>query len=94
MSILNALNRAVVVFDVENKKHRQLFAEFARTNSWKNSPVQFIANEATDSDVGTIMRQVAVFYANREFKKRVDRKGKRAYNTTTAMHKAVLTQGN
>lgn len=78
MSILNAMNRPVVVFDVKNKEHRQRFANFLKTSSWKNSPVQYIANEATDSDVGTIMRQVAEFYANLEFKKKVDRKRVRA----------------
>lgn len=78
MSILKALNRPVVVFDVQDKQHRKMFAKFIQTSSWKDSPVQFIASEATDSDAGTILRQVAEFYANREFKKSVDRRRVRA----------------
>lgn len=67
MSILNVANRPLTVFDVENRKHRALYAEFVKTGTWGRSPMRFIANQATESDFGTIQRQVAEYYLRREF---------------------------
>ena len=62
--------RPVKVFDVANREHRALFAEYVRTGRWSHSPVRFIASESTEIDVGTITRQVLEFYTSREFGKK------------------------
>ena len=69
MSLLNVVNRPVAVFDVNNREHRNLFAQYLKTRSWAASPVRFIASEVTDIDVGTISRQLLEFYTDREFNK-------------------------
>lgn len=69
MSLLNVVNRPVAVFDVNNREHRNLFAQYLKTRSWAASPVRFIASEVTDIDVGTISRQMLEFYTDREFNK-------------------------
>ena len=69
MSLLNVVNRPVAVFDVNNREHRNLFAQYLKTRSWSASPVRFIASEVTDIDVGTISRQMLEFYTDREFNK-------------------------
>lgn len=68
-TVLTTAQRPIEVFDVRNRKHRSLFAEYARTGSWKHSPVRFIASESTEVDVGTITRQMVQFYTAREFGK-------------------------
>jgi hypothetical protein len=69
MSTLLNLNRPTEVFDVQNRKHRALFAEFVRTGKWSHSPVRFVASEPTQVDVGTMTRQVVEFYIGKEFAK-------------------------
>lgn len=69
MSLLNIVNRPVAVFDVNNREHRNLFAQYLKARSWAASPVRFIASEVTDIDVGTISRQLLEFYTEREFNK-------------------------
>lgn len=74
MSVLHVMSRPVQVFDVKNRKHRELYAQFVRNQSWKHSPVRFIASEPTESDVGTIARQVLEFYSEREFGEKLAKK--------------------
>jgi len=69
MSTLLNLNRPTEVFDVKNRKHRALFAEFVRTGKWSHSPVRFVASEPTQVDVGTMTRQVVEYYIEKEFAK-------------------------
>lgn len=67
MTILQVLNRPVVVFDVNNTEHRKWFAQFLKNRSWQGVPVRFIASEVTEVDVGTMTRQLIQYYANQEF---------------------------
>jgi hypothetical protein len=69
MSTLLNLNRPTEVFNVQNRKHRALFAEFVRTGKWSHSPVRFVASEPTQVDVGTMTRQIVEFYIGKEFAK-------------------------
>jgi hypothetical protein len=70
MSVLSVAGRPLAVFNVKDRKHRELYAQFVRTGTWSKSPVRFIASEPTESDVGTIARQVIEFYVEKEFAKR------------------------
>lgn len=74
MSVLQVTGRPVTIFDVKNRKHRELYAQFVRTRSWAHSPVRFIASEPTESDVGTIARQVVEFYVDKEFGEKAAKK--------------------
>jgi hypothetical protein len=67
MNFLKTHMRPTEVFDVQNRKHRELFAEYVRTNRWDHSPVRFVASEPTQVDVGTMSRQLLEFYSQREF---------------------------
>lgn len=75
MSVLHVMSRPVEIFDAGNRKHRELYAQFIRTRSWAHSPVRFIASEPTESDVGTIARQVVEFYAAKEFGEKLAKSG-------------------
>jgi len=68
MSILNTFGRPCEYFDVTNSQHRQLFAEFQKTGSWKHSPVRLLAREEGEN-IPVIQRQLVEFYLNREFGK-------------------------
>lgn len=70
MSILQSVNRPVVVFDVTKKEHREMFSKFVKNSSWKGVPYRFIASEVTEIDVGTMMRQMVQYYTDQEFKKK------------------------
>lgn len=67
MNFLKSHMRPTEVFNVQNRKHRELFAQFVRTNRWDHSPVRFVANEPTQVDVGTMARQMLEFYTQKEF---------------------------
>lgn len=67
MNFLANHNRPTEIFDVQNRKHRELFAQYVRTNRWDHSPVRFIASEPTHVDIGTITRQMIEFYTQKEF---------------------------
>jgi hypothetical protein len=69
MSHLLNINRPTTIFDVKNRKHRELFAEFIRTSRWGHSPLRFVASEPTQVDVGTMTRQVVEYYMEKEFAK-------------------------
>ena len=59
--------RPLAVFDPSNKKHRALFAQFVRSGRWDHSPVQLVASEPTQIEVGTMARQLIQFYTDKEF---------------------------
>ena len=67
MNFLANHMRPTEIFNVENRVHRELFAQYVRSNSWSHSPVRFVASEPTQVDVGTMTRQVLEFYISREF---------------------------
>ncbi len=59
--------RPLAVFDPANKEHRSLFAQFVKSGRWDHSPVQFVAGEPTQIEVGTMARQLIEYYTNKEF---------------------------
>jgi len=67
MSVLHVMGRPREVFNVENRKHRELFSQFVRTNKWSHCPVRFVASEPTEVDVNTMARQMIEFYSRKEF---------------------------
>jgi hypothetical protein len=90
MNFLKSQMRPTEIFDVNNRQHRELFAQFVRTHRWDHSPVRFVASEPTQIDVGTMARQMLEFYTQREFG---DKSGKK---DLTARQRGVklMTLGN
>ena len=58
--------RPITHFDVNNSRHRRLFTEFMRTNSWRHSPVRFTVSEEGEQ-IAVIMRQLVEYYQRKEF---------------------------
>lgn len=75
VNFLQTKVRPLAVFDVQNRKHRELFAEWVRTGRWTHAPFQFVASEPTQVDIGTIQRQMIEFYVGREFGKKGSKNG-------------------
>jgi hypothetical protein len=66
MSRLNLHMRPFKLFDVNNAKHRQMFAEFQRTQSWRHAPVRFTINGDGEM-IPTIQRELLAYYQAQEF---------------------------
>lgn len=75
VNYLQAKIRPVKIFDVQDKQHRKLFADYIRTGRWTHCPYQFIASEATQIDIGTIQRQMVEFYTEKEFGEKASKNG-------------------
>ena len=68
MSILELAKRPIVSFDVEDKRHRQWFAEFNSLSTWSKCPVRFLVAEENGEDLVTmIQRRLIAYYTGREF---------------------------
>lgn len=70
MSILNFYHRPWTAFNVDNRDHRQWFAEFQRTGSWGHCPVRFIIADEQGDLVTMIQRRLIKFYVEKEFKQK------------------------
>ena len=69
MSILELAKRPIVPFDVEDKRHRQWFAEFNSLSTWSKCPVRFLVAEENGEDlVSMIQRKMIEYYMQKEFK--------------------------
>lgn len=68
MSRLNLRLRPLVPFDVENKDHRQWYARFMCSGTWKGCPYVFEVDEPNGELQGTIQRKLLQYYGSKEFK--------------------------
>ena len=75
MNYLMTRTRPYVLFDVEDPEHRKLFAQYILTGRWNHCPYQFVADEPTQIDVGTIQRQLIAYYTRKEFGKKLSKSG-------------------
>jgi hypothetical protein len=69
MSRLQLHGRQWVVFNAQNKEHRQWFAEFNRTAKWGNCPVRFVVNDDHGDLITQIQRELIAHYVGKEFGK-------------------------
>ena len=58
--------RPFELFDPANRNHRELFAEFQRTMSWRHSPIRFVIEEEGEQ-IPVMKRQLLDYYQNLEF---------------------------
>ena len=70
MSRLSLYGRQWIVFDAQNKQHRQWFAEFQARKSWANCPVRFIIDDENGDLLTMIQRRLIEFYTDQEFGKK------------------------
>lgn len=66
MSKLGLHTRPIVLFDAENKLHRQWVVDFIRTGSWGDCPVRFAVKEDYGNLMGHIQRELLLYYADRD----------------------------
>ena len=69
MSKLSVALRPVVEFDINNKQHRQWYAEFRARKSWAACPVRFNISKDATTVISMIEQQVIKFYLNKDFGK-------------------------
>lgn len=68
MSLLNMYSRHQVMFDPENKEHRQWYHHFVQTGAWGRCPYQFVMHDDHGSDLITRCQRALIrYYVNREF---------------------------
>lgn len=70
MSVLQAVKRPQVAFDVTNEEHRQLYAQFLRTGTWGRCPIAFYIpnNDSANNNLAYAMQRLLTeFYINKEF---------------------------
>ena len=69
MSLLNLHSRPWVRFQVDDPQHRQWFAEWTKTMSWKNCPVRFAIDDEHGDTLAVIQRRLIQYYSEIEFGK-------------------------
>jgi len=69
MSILDSFVRPIEMFDVNNKTHRKYYADYMKTNSWGDCPVQLKVPTQVVSLSTYAREQLIQFYINKEFGK-------------------------
>ena len=67
MSRLALYGRPWVVFDAQNKEHREWFAEFNKSGAWGRCPVRFVVNDDHGDLITQIQRELIQFYVDKEF---------------------------
>jgi hypothetical protein len=70
--ILDNFIRPIELFDVNNKKHRQYYAEYLKTNTWGNCPVQLKVPKQIVSLSTYAREQLIQYYIDKEFGKNYD----------------------
>ena len=70
MSRLSLYGRQWVVFDAQNKQHREWFAEFQSRKSWSRCPVRFIVDDENGDLLTMIQRRLIEYYTDQEFGKK------------------------
>ena len=68
MGILDRFIRPIEIFDVTNKKHREYYAEYMKTKTWGNCPVQLKVPSQIVSLATHAREQLITYYIEKEFK--------------------------
>ena len=88
MSKLDLYNRPTVIFNPDNKLHRQYVTAFLQTGSWKGCPVRFAIEEDHGNLMGQIQRKMLLWYTEQE------RKGRLAVAKSTRGKKSLGLTGS
>lgn len=60
--------RPVVAFDVNNKRHREDYAQFLLTGKWVHCDVRYELDEPGGELQGMIQRRLLEYYTGKEFR--------------------------
>ena len=86
MSKLGLHVRPIVLFDPNNKLHRQWVTKFMEHGSWRDCPVRFAIEEDHGNLLGHIQRKMILWYAEQERKGKLEttklKRGKNAVGLT------------
>jgi hypothetical protein len=69
MSCLNLIHRPTVIFDPNNKEHRQAVSIFYKTGTWGQIKVNFLLESPYYDLPGMIAAKLTKYYLNTEFKR-------------------------
>jgi len=72
MSILDNFVRPTEMFDVNNRKHREYYFKYLKTNTWGNCPVQLKVPTQIVSLSTYAREQLIQYYIDKEFGKNYD----------------------
>lgn len=68
MDILHSAGRDEVLFDPNNKKHREYYKKFLDDRSWGKLPIRF-ASKGYGITLGHIERSLLDYYTKKEFER-------------------------
>ena len=74
--------RPPVLFDPNNKAHRELYHKFLVTSSWIHCPYQWVIEDDSSDVVHYISKKITNYYLSQEFSKAVAKKQQRKPSTT------------
>lgn len=78
---LNLFRKPTIAFDVNNRQHRNDYAIFLKTGSWKHCSVHYEVADAYGEVQSVVQRKLLEYYSSREFNKIwVDQNTKGPYN--------------
>jgi hypothetical protein len=66
---LNLFRKPTVAFDVNNRQHRQDYATFLKTGSWKHCPVHYEIVDVAGEVQSVVQRKLLEYYSSKEFAK-------------------------
>ena len=85
MSKLGLYTRPIVLFDPNNKLHRQWATDFIKNGSWRGCPVRFAVEDDYGNLIGHVQRQLILWYAEQEAKGKLRRKTKPGRNQSAGL---------
>lgn len=60
--------RPVVVFNEQDKQHRELLFSFLESGTWSKSPTRFVHKDGSSEQLPAMLGDLAKYYASREFR--------------------------
>lgn len=85
--------RPGMVFDADNKEHREAYYNFIKNSTWSKSPYQFILEPGFE-DIPTLCRhRLCEYYVSKEFNQPILRKNHTKINNKLTVIKAAPDLG-
>lgn len=67
--ILNLFRKPTIAFDVNNRQHRNDYAQFMKTGSWKHASVHYVVPDIAGEMQSVVQRKLLEYYSAKEFSK-------------------------
>ena len=69
-TVMMTMLRPTVLFDPQNKQHREWAQKFLEQRTWAGCPVMFALPQSEPSVYTMITRELSTYYLQQEFRKR------------------------